>query len=303
MTRSKTEVGRRACRIVRTAVAALVVCACPTLGQIITEDAGFKAAPDTPILQEWFSISEMRYLSESRLEHRLFVRPDHKTEFKIAVPTVLSRRVSFRNLLGGRSSATLAGVGDLTVSVKRSLWQTDDVMVSNRWAFLGEVTAPTGRHDRRGGGVDIPRMLQLGSGSWGFGAGTAFTLIRDRHRFSTEVMYRHRFRHDGFRRGDSIDANIAYWYRLTPAQFDAEADQTELRGVVELLNRYHFDSKGVNHGGGDHGLETWALLGLQWFPRIDLLVDFGIQIPVIETVNDEMGDRRWKAVVGVRFLF
>jgi hypothetical protein len=72
--------------------------------------------------------------------------------------------------------------------------------------------------------------LQLGTGSWWFGAGSVFTAIRDRQRFSAEGIYRHPTRHDGFRPSASLDLNLAYWYRLSPAVFAPEREAIEVRG-------------------------------------------------------------------------
>lgn len=271
--------------------------------QLVTEDAGFKSGIDTRVLQEWYSVFDSEAVSDHRIEHRLTFRFDDKTEYRLTVPTVLSREVTFRDPSGHMRTETFSGLGDLKLNVTHSVRQSDDVMWSNRWALLGEVTAPTGQHDDTSGGFDVPRRLQLGTGSWGFGGGTAVTFIRDRHRISGMAMYRHWLRHDGLRPGGSIDLNAAYWYRFYPVQFDGDVDQQELRGVVEWLNRYHLEGKLGDDNLGDDGYESWAVLGLQWFPRPDLLLDFGVQLPLYQPVDDEFGDRRWQAMVGVRFLF
>lgn len=272
-------------------------------GQLITENAGFKTGIDTWVVGEWFTAYESKNVTSFRLDHRFLFRFDEKTEFRIEVPTILSKEVTFIDPLGRRQTRTLSGLGDVKFVAKHSLRQTDDVMWSNRWALLGEVTGPTGQNDDKSGGFEIPRRLQLGTGSWGFGGGTALTFIRDRHRFSSEWMFRHWLRHDGFRPGQSVHWNMSYWYRLYPAQFDAEKVQRELRGVVELLNTYHFDSKLGSRNMGDHGVESWVALGFNWFLSRNVLFDVGFQVPTVETVNDEFGDRRWQAMVGLRILF
>lgn len=215
----------------------------------------------------------------------------------------MSRDVSSEGFAGFNLSENMSGLGDMSFQIKYSLSQTDDVMSSTRWAVLGELVAPTGRDDRKANGIRMPRRLQLGTGGWGYGIGTAYTVIRDRHRFSTDVYFRHRTRHEGFRLGESLHWDLAYWYRLTPATHDPENETIEIRGVFELLSTYQFESRQGNRGAGDEGLLVWAAPGLQIYPRRDVLIEASVQIPVVQTGDDVIGDRRWGFLIAVKFLF
>lgn len=270
----------------------------------ITADAGMETSPDTPIFKELFEITEYENLTDLRLTHELHFRLGERTEMRVAVPTILHRRADFPGLFGNEDTETMSGLGDVKLRLMHSLWQTDDVIQSNRWSIIGEVTAPTGDDDQRGDGwVDMPRELQISDGGWGMGGGTVITFIRDRHRFSSEWMYRHRTRHDGYRAGDALHWNLAYWYRLFPAVFsDQSEEEFEIRGVIELLNTYNFESKTGDHHDGDHGLETWIAPSIQIFIKPRLLFDIGVQLPIIETVNDDKGDRQWAGLFAVRVL-
>ena len=166
-----------------------------------------------------------------------------------------------------------------------------------------EAIAPTGDHDATAGGVELPRRLQLGTGGWGVGVGTAFTVIRDRHRFSAELFYRHRTRHDGFRLGDSYQLNLAYWYRITPSVFDAQEEEVEVRGVFELLSTYRTDSVGGAGSLGDGGHEIWAAPGVQIYLSRDVLIEAAVQIPISQDVDDAFGRRKWGATLGIKFIF
>ncbi len=165
--------------------------------QILTENAGV-TSPETPTLREYFTYFESKNLTDARLNHQLLLGLDSRTELRLTIPTILHRRASFQGFLGSNESEGMTGLGDVSLRLKYSLSQTDDVMASTRWAILAELVTPTGDDDKKDGGVRIPRRLQLGTGSWGFGIGTAYSLIRDRHRFSTD-MYFSRFRRCGFR--------------------------------------------------------------------------------------------------------
>ncbi len=271
-------------------------------GQIFTENAGV-TSPETPTFREYFSFLEAENVTDLRFNHQLLLGLDPRTELRFTVPTVLSRDVSFGGIEGGTSSKDMAGLGDLSLRLKYSLYQTDSVMASARWAVLGELEAPTGRDDRRVDDVRIPRLLQLGTGGWGYGVGTAYTVIRDRHRFSTDIFFRHRTRHEGFRRGESVHWDLAYWYRLTPAQHDPENETIEIRGVFEILSSYGFESRLGSGGAGDEGLLIWVAPGIQIYPRRDVLIEAAIRIPALQTLDDALGDRRWAFLISVKLLF
>lgn len=176
----------------------------------------------------------------------------------------------------------------------------------NRWAFLTEVGLPTGATDARdSNGSLLPRRLQIGSGSVSLGAGTAYTSIKDRHRFSVEAFYRHYLPASETRLGSTAELNLAYWYRLTPAQFaEDEEEPTEVRGVVELLNLYRFSGEVEGAPGGGRGALVWLAPGLQIYPPgQDVLFEGAMLIPVAQTLNDELGRRQWGVTGSIKILF
>ena len=130
--------------------------------QIITENAGV-TSPETPTLRQYFTLFNSNNLNDVRLNHELLLGLNPRTELRLTVPTVLSRRASFPDLFGRTHTEELAGLGDVSLRLKYSLSQTDDVMSSTRWALLGEVVTPTGNDDKKDGGVRIPRRLQMGT--------------------------------------------------------------------------------------------------------------------------------------------
>jgi len=273
------------------------------VGQIITENAGV-VSPETPALREFFSFEETENLLDLRLNHQLLLGSDPRTELRVTVPTILSRRATFTDRFGRSNTAEMAGLGDVSLRMKYSLYQLDDVMESTRWAALAELVVPTGEDDERQGGVRLPRRLQPGTGSWGYGAGAAFTVIRDRYRFSTDLIYRHRTRHEGFRPGPSLHWDLAYWYRLAPAEHPRpEVEVMEVRGVIELLNEYRFESSLDGSGANDQGYQLWLAPGIQVYPRRDLLFEASFQIPAVQTIDDAVGDRRWRFLLAVKILF
>jgi len=270
--------------------------------QILTENAGV-TSPETPTVREYFTYFESENLTDVRLNHQLFLGLNPRTELRLTIPTIIHRRATFPGFLGANDSKSMTGLGDVSLRLKYSLSQTDEVMASTRWALLAELVTPTGNDDQKHYGASVQRRLQLGSGGWGFGIGTAYSVIRDRHRFSTDLYFRHRTRHDGERMGPSVDWNLAYWYRLSPAQHDPENETTEVRGVFEILSSYRFEGRVGDRGADDQGLQVWVAPGIQVYPRRDVLLEASVQIPVIDHVDDSLGDRRWAFLFAIKFLF
>ncbi len=263
--------------------------------QIVTENAG-AASPELPALREAFSIRETRNVEELRLDSQLIWSFSPWLESRTTLPFIR------RDFSG---AAKTEGLGDLAVRLKHSLWQEDDVLESTRLAALYELSLPTGEDDGRdASGMRLPPKLQLGAGTLGFGAGSAFTVIRNRHRFSVEGFYRHTLDHEGFSYGDTVRGNLAYWYRLSPASFreGPERDPLEVRGVLELLSTYRFESHAAR-GLNDEGTEVWLAPGVQLFGRGRFLFEASFQLPIYQDVEDGFGRREWGATVSIKWLF
>lgn len=275
--------------------------ALPAAAQIVTENAGV-VSPEAPILRESASFFDSENLRETRWTNQFFFALDTTRELKLSLPLV-SRESRFTAPSGQEESAHLVGLGDASLRFKQSLWQRDDIMESTRWAFLTELVAPTGDDDKKEDGVDIPRRLQLGTGDWSFGAGSVFTSIRDRHRFSVEALYRYRTPHEGIQLGPSADVNLAYWYRLSPSAFRKGEETTEVRGVLELLSSYRFASEVGGSSAHDDGALVWLAPGLQIFPGTTVLFEANLLFPIYQDLDDAVGDRRWGASFVLKFLF
>lgn len=270
--------------------------------QIVTGNAGV-TSPAIPTLRESLLYRDATNYRSLRWGQQLLVGLDPTLELRVTLPTVLDQDVKFRAPSNARVRKSMSGLGDLEVALKKSLYQTDDILESTRWAVQGRVAAPTGDEDRSSNGVELPRKLQLGLGSWGLGAATIFTVIRDRHRLSVEASYLHYTRHDGFRPGPETQVNLAYWFRLWPAVFDPELQEVEVRPVLELLSRHRFSSRSSTGRPRDDGWVVSVAPGLQIYPRTDLLFEFNVEIPVYQNVDDPLGHRRWGATFALKYLF
>jgi len=265
-----------------------VIFAPSALAQIWTENAG-TISPTAPVLREMISIQRNQNLNEVRLESAFGYSWEPGQELRLVVPWVW-RSGQFRG-----QSFSQNGLGDLRLRYKGLLFKEDRVMASERLAWLTELTLPTGESGANPGGLRLPRELQNGMGSWQLGMGVAYTRIEDRHRWAVETM---------FRKGlsgpipDQLEANLAYWYRLTPERFSDDGD-FEVRGVVELLASHRFGGQLPNMRGD----LIWLAPGLQLYPSPDFQLELSLQIPLHQSVNDALGTRRIGGALAAKFQF
>ncbi len=265
--------------------------------QVVTENAG-TASPETPIWQTRFEYFKTEHLTDLRIAETFIWAPNGVMDFALTVP-IHHRDVEF----GGGLEDTLEGVGDVSLRWKYSIWKEDDVMKSTRFSALAGVKFPTGEWDEEESGVEISRKLQLGTGAFDFFAGPLFTYINDRHRFAAEIIGRWNLERDDFQLQPSLQIGLAYWYRITPARIETAGEETEIRGVIELTSIFYGESELNGRGLDDDGNITWLSPGVQVYPAFWVLFEASIQIPIVETVEDARGDRKFGALLSIKFLF
>lgn len=276
----------------------LLIAASPSAAwaQIVTENAG-TISPETPIWQNRIEYLKTEHLTDLRIAETFTWAPNGVMDFALTVP------IHHRDVEVGAVEDTLEGLGDVSLRWKYSIWKKDDVMASTRFSALVGVKFPTGPWDEEDEGIELPRKLQLGTGSFDFYGGPLFTYIQDRHRFAVEVIGRYNLERDDFQLPPSVQIGLAYWYRITPAEIKVAGEETEIRGVIELTSIFSGESKLDGDGIGDQGNITWLSPGVQVYPAFWVLFEFSVQIPIIGTVDDARGDRKFGALVTIKFLF
>lgn len=281
-----------------TRIALVVACAADRAwAQIVTENAG-TVSPETPIWQTRFEYSKAENVTDSRIVETYFWAPNPTMDFALAIP-VIHRDVD----LGNGGDGRLEGIGDATLRWKNSIWKLDDVMKSTRFSTLAGVKFPTGAWHDEVDGIDVPRKLQLGTGAFGFYGGPLFTQIDDRHRFAVEAIGAYDLEHDGFRLQPSLRLGLAYWYRIFPERIEIAGRDTEVRGVFELTSSFYGESDWRGQDQDDDGNITWLSPGIQIYPSTRWLLEASLQLPVIETLEDAQGDRKYGFLLSVKFLF
>lgn len=282
-------------------VAAATLLASPAAAQILTPNGGVMS-PYSPTWRSSYEYLETDNLRRDHLMLSWTQSPNRRLEFSGHLP-LMSHRVRFDGP-GGVERAEFEGLGDLVLQSKYNLWLQNDVMWSQRLAVLGSLHVPTGDYEEQAGGVPVPRPLQLGFGNFGVGAGLVYSGVADKNRWSAAIRYHHFFAHDGFRFGDDIDMQLAYWRRLIPSKFSPGSDEKELRGVIELLARYHLPNVvgGVDDEGTE-GLEVVAAPGLQFWWSPEVLFETNVLLPVSNDTEGVFGDLDWGFSFNLKLLF
>lgn len=270
--------------------------AAPAAAQIVTTDAAVRS-PELPSARAVFGFRHHDRVDELEVRGEAVYSPSHDLELDLELPWV-SRRLD-----EGPARGTVEGLGDASLRAKLELLRKDDVMRSDRLALLVRSVLPTGESDETLAGQRVHPRLQPGLGSFGYGVGAAATLVRDRHRASAAIEWLHRLDHDGFEPGDEIGLDVAYWFRLSPAEFTAGDSQAEWRAVVELRGRYAFRDHGPGAARGDRGVQLDAIVGLQVNAGFAMRGELGLVAPLVDEIDSPFGDAGFGVLAAFTLYF
>ena len=265
----------------------------PASAQILVENAGV-GSPDVPTYEQTLAAFETEHLSELAWTHAIAWSPTRRDELRGILP-IVSRDVEFGGL-----SDEMFGLGDARLRYKRQLARREGVLESTRFGAVAELLVPTGQDNLATRGIRWPRALQPGGGAFGLGVGLAATWIRDRHRLAIEGMVRVRDQDEGFDAGEAVTLGLSYWFRIAPVVFARGPHVTEWRGVFECLATWRTEAAQDGVGLGDNGALVWAVPGLQVYARRDTLLQASLALPILDAVEDPLGERHWAALLSLR---
>ncbi|MEK7467007.1 MAG: transporter [Planctomycetota bacterium] len=265
--------------------------------QLVTENAG-TVSPETPLARLVINAAQWRHVDEFSAVGEFHYGFHPRFEGSVSVPFI------YRYFeIGNNDDEEIAGFGDVALKGKVVVHKEDGVMTSMRTAVLAGIEFPTGKWDDRIGDATEPyaRKLQLGSGTFDFTLGLAFTYINDRHRIAIDALGRASTSRDNVSPGPVLRVDLAYWFRLFPAVFEPGESGMELRLVVDAwyLHRYHTRGEKLD----DSGDQVWLAPGLQFYATNWLLLEGNAAYALMDTTDDEYGRARWSAFVAVKILF
>ncbi len=182
------------------------------------------------------------------------------------------------------------GVADIKLLFRYQLWKKLAHLESQSWTLLGGLEIPT---------YDDP----FSSRSWDPIVGTVYSWRKHRYGFDADVVYQFNTENDrDFEFGDFLRYDLAFQYRLWPAQYASDTKWT-LTGLLELNGEYRWE----NELSGSRLDETD---GHQLFlsPGVVLAgkrtkFEAGAQFPVLRDVGDAAAEDNIRLVVGLTLSF
>lgn len=196
------------------------------------------------------------------------------------------------NSSGGDASS--AGIGDLRVFAKYSLFQYDRRNKTIRVAAKAGVKLPTGDEDAQ---------PALGTGSTDYFFTTVAGWIEGRVGVYLEGIYSLNTSHEKVDYGNSFAYNLALGYRLLPTVYETYPSP-QLNGFLEIngTTAAKNDFNGLtNHDSG--GTTIFLAPGLQYVGGRRWLVEASLQIPIVNEPNGTQLATDWTVSLGTRILF
>ncbi len=194
------------------------------------------------------------------------------------------------------------GLGDATFLLKWRLLKKDRGRGTFQLAAELGIKVPTGStslRDRDGG--LLPRGLQRGTGSWDPTGDLVMTFVPRSGRwiFGADLGFTATTDADGFNLGDRLAYDGVVKYRLRPNRYPGR----DLFLMVELNGR---QQGGARAGGvklddtGGHVL--YVSPGLQYLLRRNLILEGGVQLPVLRDVRGTQLVSDYNVLLGIRYI-
>ena len=221
-----------------------------------------------------------------------------------AVFPMVDKELTFAGPTGSRSSGSGYGLGDALFLAKWRFFKVDRPAATFQLALEGGVKAPTGEDDGRNGeGVRLPPALQRGTGSWDPTLNFQLTWVpaagRGRWVFSGDIGYLLTTESGGFEAGDRLVYDAAGKYRVHPAHYPGR--DTFL--VLELNGRSQDRSRAADQtlpsSGGDI---LFVSPGIQFLVKQNIVLEGGVQIPIVRDLNGTQLGADFNVLVGARFI-
>ena len=193
--------------------------------------------------------------------------------------------LSFRDFSGGHHTPSdQLGMDEASMTLKWRVWRDDYGPTNTARASLF-------------GGFYTPMLIDGDlEGGWNPVIGGLFMQVHDRHGWNIAGMYElttsatEMVIHPGNSLADLARLDLAYLYRLQPAEYSAETTHS-LYAVLELNCFYETNSD----------REIRLAPGIL-YEAADIALEAGIQFPLYDRLRYRP-DREWSAVVGFRLLF
>lgn len=196
------------------------------------------------------------------------------------------------------------GIGDATFLLKWRFFRRDRGRGTFRLALEGGAKTPTGSSALRDGQGDLlPPALQRGSGSWDPTADLTLTYVpptgRGRWIFTGDVGATIATEANGFEHGNRVAYDAMAKYRIHPARYPGR--DTFL--LLEINGRWQGRSRSMGLEVVDSGGHIVYLApGIQFLLRGNLVLEGGVQIPIVRELNGTQLAPSFNGLVGLRYI-
>ncbi len=268
---------------------------------IVTESARTVDFNGQAVVPRWVHLERSRGGRELRADRGvanlvLGLRPDFTVRVQASHVTKRLERPALPALEAD-------GVGDLSITAKRRLYQRTAPAATTEASLLFGIESPTGADDRRDGGLRLPRPLQPGRGAAGASLGAAFTRVRDRWLLNADLLASAWLEDEGYRFGEELRVDVGGHYRLSPAVYTSYRQRT-LNAVLELNGRFVAEDEQDGATVPDTGAARVFLTpGLQWIGGPEWLVEAALLLSVLSEARGEGLEDDFTSILGLRVRF
>lgn len=218
-----------------------------------------------------------------------------------AIAPILDKDLDITTPLG-RRTRSVSGLGDVTLLARYTAYQRDAKGKTFRVAPFVAVEAPTGEDGERDALGELPRPLQLGSGSWDVTFGTVVTRQTLAWQVDAALSYKANTEAKEFEFGDVARLDLSYQRRLWPQEL-GEGVPAFLYGVLESNLVWSDHNVAAGRRDPDSGGTTWHLApGVQYVTR-RFVVEGAVQIPVVQDLNGQALENDFVTTLSVRVNF
>ncbi len=195
-----------------------------------------------------------------------------------------------------------AGLGDVRLFARYTLFQQDGAGQTFRLAPFAGLELPTGRSDDHDALGLLPVPVQLGSGSWDPFGGLIMTYATTGWQVDASLSYQDNRKANGVERGNVFKADASLQVRLWPGELIADTDSF-LFGLLEatLLQEDKTEVNGLkNQNSG--GTTLFIAPGLQYAAK-SWIAEASVQIPVMQNLGGTRLEKDYVARASLRFNF
>ncbi|MBI3078181.1 MAG: transporter [Deltaproteobacteria bacterium] len=219
------------------------------------------------------------------------------------IPYAVKRLRLFED--GAKVSRRSDGVGDLSLVGAYRVYRRDDPLPrrgSTQFSLIGGLKLPSGSTTESDSRGLVPPDIQPGSGSVDGILGGAF--LRNIGRFTAYASVQYKINSEATTGGKRIRAGNNLHYDLVADYLILAEPGWNVFGVLELNGVYkaRTEENGVTKTDSGGNL-IFLSPGLEWLLRPYLILELGVQLPIVRQLNGRQLEPDYSVLLGLRYFF